>query len=107
MLGTCAIGIAAWGIRAWLRLQDQFLARLFERFHPSLGNQLINAVQLSQQATDTPVTEVLRLEAVARGRNAAAGAAVWPVVRSGVRVASIVAGFALLAWVCLKIGRAH
>jgi len=47
------------------------------------------------------VEEFLRLDAVARGRNAAAGVAVWPVVRRGVRAASIIAGVAVVAWLCL------
>src|SRR6516225_8551880 len=68
MGGLCVLGL---GIAQWRRFEEQRLARLFERAQPSLGNQLINAVQLANHTSSTRVEEFLRLEAVERGRKAA------------------------------------
>jgi hypothetical protein len=100
MGGLCVLGL---GIAQWRRFEEQRLARLFERAQPSLGNQLINAVQLANHTSSTRVEEFLRLEAVERGRKAAAGVEVWPAVRRDVRKAGIIAGLALAGWVCLLI----
>src|SRR5882762_1031535 len=59
LLGACAICVVGLGLWQWLRFEEQTLARLFEKVHPSLGNQLINAVQLSNHTSVTTVEEFL------------------------------------------------
>ncbi len=103
ILAGCALCVLALGIWQWRRLEDQRIARWFERSQPSLGNQLINAVQLSKHTSATTVEECLRLEALELGRKAAAGVPVWPVVRSAVRPVAILAGLVVLAWLCVLI----
>lgn len=98
-----ALGVVIFGVRHWQRFEEQRLARLFERAQPSLGNQLINAVQLARHTTSSPVEEFLRVEAVELGRRAAGGVAVWPAVRHGVRNTTTLAGIALAAWLCLLV----
>ena len=93
--------VVAWAIWRWRRFHEQRVARLFERTQPALGNRLINAVQLSQHTSAEAVEEFLRREAVKLGRQTAAGVAVWPAVRAGVKWAAGVAGLAVAAWLCL------
>jgi hypothetical protein len=103
VLAACALGVAALGIGEWRRMNEQRVARLFEKVHPNLGNRLINAVQLGQIQGSSQVQELLRREAVELGRNAAVDVAVWPVVRQRMRIALAMAGVALALWLCLLL----
>lgn len=103
LLAVCGLYVLGLGTWQWRRFEDQRLARLFERVQPSLGSQLINGVQLSQHTSATHVEEFLRLEAVELGRKAAARVTVWPAVRSGVELATGVAGLSLVAWLCFLV----
>lgn len=103
LLGACALSVVGLGIWQWRRFEEQRLARLFERVQPTLGNQLINAVQLSKHTSATNVEEFLRLEAVELGRKAATRVLVWPVVREGVRIATGFAVLCLVAWLCMFV----
>jgi hypothetical protein len=103
LLGACVLCVMGFGIWHWRRFEEQRLARLFERVQPTLGNQLINAVQLSKHTSTTNVEEFLRLEAVELGRKAAQGVAVWPAVQRGVKLASGIAGLAVAGWICLLL----
>ncbi|HTL15600.1 MAG TPA: hypothetical protein VL793_00105, partial [Patescibacteria group bacterium] len=60
VLGACALVILASAAAAWMKLDEYRLARWFERTRPSLGNQLVNAVQLSHQPGASLVQEFLR-----------------------------------------------
>lgn len=102
VLGIAALAVAGFGLWHWWQLEDQRLARLFERAEPSLGNQLINAVQLSRYASSSSIEEFLRLEAIELGRKASARVAVWPAVRRGLRPAAALASLVLAAW-CLLL----
>lgn len=103
VLAGCGALVVGWAIWHWQRFEEQRVARLFERVQPGLGNRLINAVQLSQHTSAEAVEEFLRREAVELGRKAAAGAAVWPAVRAGVKSAAGAAGLAMAAWLCLVL----
>jgi hypothetical protein len=103
LLGACALCVLGLGFWQWHRFEEQRLARLFERVQPALGNQLINAVQLSKHTSATKVEEFLRLEAVEVGRKAAAEVVIWPAVKQGVKVAASIAGLALVSWGCLLL----
>jgi len=103
VLAGCGAVVVGWAVWHWRRFEEQRVARLFERVQPGLGNRLINAVQLSQHTSAEAVEEFLRREAVELGRKAAAGAAVWPAVRAGVKSATGAAGLAVGAWLCLVL----
>ena len=103
LLGAGGLLVLALSVRQWRRLGEQRLALLFEGIQPSLGNQLINAVQLSKCSSSTVVEEFLRLESMELGRQAASGVAVWPAVRQGVGFAAGAAGVAMVAWLCLLV----
>jgi hypothetical protein len=103
VLAGCGVLVVAWAIWHWRRFEEQRVARLFEQTQPALGNRLINAVQLSQQASADAVGEVLRREAVELGRKTAAGVAVWPAVRADVKWAAGLAGLVVAAWLCLLL----
>jgi len=103
VLAGCGALVVGWAIWHWRRFEEQRVARLFERTEPALGNRLINAVQLSQHTGAEAVEEFLRREAVELGRKAAAGVAVWPAVRAGVKWAAGAAGFAVAAWLCFVL----
>jgi hypothetical protein len=98
MLAACALLVVMVGFWQWRGLEARRVARLLEQAQPSLGSRLINAVQLSEHASQSRVEEFLRLEAVELGRKAAANLAVWPAVRQRVKVAVIFAAAALFAW---------
>ena len=103
VLAACSIVVLIFAVWQWRRFEEQRLARLFEQVQPSLGNQLINAVQLAKETGSSNIEEFLRLEAVQLGRKAASGVAVWPVVRHGVRLGIAMTGLALAAWLCLLL----
>ena len=103
LFAGCSLVALIFGIWQWWRFEEQRLARLFERAQPSLGNQLINAVQLGKQTGSSNIEEFLRLEAVELGRKAADGVAVWPVMRQGVRIAAAMAGLAFAGWFFLLV----
>ena len=87
------IGFAGW---AWKRLNHERLARLLELAEPSLGNRLINAVQLSDAERPQPIAEFLRREAIDLGFDAARKTRTWPAIRRGFLSAAALAGTALL-----------
>ncbi len=104
VLGGCGLVLAVLALVNWLDLAEQRVARLVERAEPSLGNRLINAVQLSAQPAGGAVEECLRREAVELGRRAAEGAGVWPVVRRGVNRALGLMAVAGVLWLGLGVG---
>ncbi len=83
LLALGGLAVLTFGIWHRRQFEEQRLARLLERVQPSLGNQLINAVQLAKHTTSDRIEEFLRLEAVELGRRAAAGVAVWPAYAHG------------------------
>lgn len=101
LLGGCVVLLLAWGVWKWFGYEEERVALLLERAQPSLGNRLVNAVQLGRRTGNTGVEECLRLEAVELGRQAAAKALVWPVVKRGLHWGTAVAGAALAGWICL------
>lgn len=103
LIGMGALAVMIFGIWHWSRFEEQRLARLFERIQPTLGNQLINAVQLARHTASSHIEGFLRLEAVELGRRAAARVGVWPAVRHGVRSAATLAVVALSAWLVLVV----
>ncbi|PWU17993.1 MAG: hypothetical protein C5B50_10115 [Verrucomicrobia bacterium] len=98
-LSCILAGAANWRLG---KFEEERVARLFEKTNLALGNKLINAVQLSKASSSTAgVGELLRLEAIALGRKAAAGVTVWPAVRRGTKAAAWLAGAGFVAWVVL------
>lgn len=97
-LAGCAALVLSLGAWQWRRLEEGRVARLFERAEPSLGNRLINAVQLARRTGARGVEEYLRREAVALGRLTASQVLVWPAVRRGVCWAAAGVGVAAVAW---------
>jgi hypothetical protein len=102
-LGIAVALILGAGIWEWRRLTEARLARLFERANVSLGNRLINAVQLAQKPGGSAAEEYLRLEAVRLGRETANNLRVWPVMRRNIRRAGLFFCGALLAWAVLLL----
>ncbi|HHY84971.1 MAG TPA: hypothetical protein GYA07_05485 [Verrucomicrobia bacterium] len=91
-VGLAVLVVVAFGVRAGRRLTEGFVARLFERNNPALGNRLINAVQLAAAPAKTPIEEAFRRKAVALGAESAARLKAWPVVRSGLRAVCVALG---------------
>jgi len=98
LLAVAAGAVVGLGVWSWLRFTDPRLARSFELADPSLGNRLINAVQLAEQPGTTAAEQLLRNEAVELGRSTAANVQVWPMLRSGVQASAITLGLGLSAW---------
>ena len=103
VLALCAVAVLGGGFWGWRRVRESRLARFFERADSSLGNRLINAVQLAAQTTVSPVEECLRREAVELGRRAAVRVAVWPAVRAGLKAAAVLASVACAGWLALGL----
>ena len=103
LLLSLALAVLVWGLWTWRSFREEKLALYFERAQPGLGNQLINAVQLSKGAGSTAAQEFLRLEAIALGTKAASKVNVWPAVKSGVTLTAGFFGAALMGWVALAV----
>jgi hypothetical protein len=102
-LGIAIASVLGLGIWEWRRLTEPRLARLFERANVSLGNRLINAVQLAQKPGGSAAEEYLRLEAVRLGRETAHDLRTWPVMRRNIRIAGLFFCGAVLAWAVLLL----
>ena len=99
------VGLAlGMGLRDWQRLTESSIARRFEQADASLGNRLINAVQLARRKSAGAAEELFRLQSVELGQEAAAQLKVWPVMRGSVRRAGAWLAGVLLAWLVLLRG---
>ncbi len=98
LLALGAVLFVAAGFWQWRRLNERRVARFFERSDPSLGNRLVNAVDLAGHKSTSTVQEFLRLESLELGRRIAAELSVWPAVHLRIKLAASVAGLVLLAW---------
>ncbi len=103
LLGAAMAIALATGFWEWRRLTETRVARLFEQADVSLGNRLINAVQLAQKTSASATEELFRRAAVQLGRQAAAKLDVWPVMRNGLKRASTFLVCVLLAWMVLLL----
>ncbi len=103
LLAASALVVIGSGIWRWRSLVEARVARLFERAQPSLGNRLINAVQLSTHQSSGEIEEFLRQEAVDAGRRAAAEVPTWPAVRRGIQSALLIGSAVAIAWLCCAI----
>lgn len=103
LLLLALVGMCGLGLRENRRLTEVKVARLFETTDASLGNRLINAIQLAEQSPQSPTAEFLRREAVRLGEEAAAKQNAWRVARDGVlRAARALCGV-LALWLILII----
>jgi hypothetical protein len=100
-MGVLVLVGIVWLVVTWRQLTDARVARRFEAADPKLGTRLTNAVQLSGAESPNAIGEYLRREAVALGRQAAAGVAAGPVVRPGLVRAAVGAVLLTLAWAVL------
>ena len=103
LLGAAFLALLGAGFIEWRRLTEAKMARLFEQTDATLGNRLINAVQLAQKNAEAGAETYFRGEAIALGQRASKTLAVWPVVRRDIHKAGALAGGALLAWGLLLI----
>ena len=103
LLGAALMAALGAGWLEWRRLTEARLARLFEQTDSTLGNRLINAVQLAQKPPADGTEEFFQREAVALGRQTSKNLDPWPVVRSGLKRAGALLGGALLAWAVLLV----
>lgn len=101
LLGATVVAVLGSGFWEWRRLTESRVARQLEQADASLGNRLINAVQLAQKTGASAAEEFLRREAVELGRQSALRLNAWPVVRRGVRFAGVFLAGVLLAWAAL------
>ncbi len=88
MLPVLGAGLIARG-----RLNATRVARSCERHDPGLGTSLTNAVQLEVTTGRPGIEELLRRQAVARGRKRARRVPIWPLVRRSL----LAGGLAVLA----------
>ena len=100
-LAMGALAVVGIGVWEWRRLTENRLARLLESADASLGNRLINAVQLAGQPRPAPTEEFLRREAVELGRRAAASQTAWPILRRGVKRVVVFGAAVAVAWAAL------
>ena len=101
ILCGAVVAVLGGGFWEWRRLTEERLARMFERTDLTLGNRLINAVQLAQRPGKSATEECLRREAVESGGKAAAKLNAWPVSRRGIRRVSTLVACVFLVWVAL------
>lgn len=97
------VGVLGTGLLEKRRLSEARVARLFETSDASLGNRLINAIQLSEQTSPSATGEFLRREAVRLGIEAAVKQKSWPVMRRGVQRAAASLASALALWLLLAL----
>jgi hypothetical protein len=103
LLGVAVVAVLGAGFWEWRQLTESRVARQFEQADASLGNRLINAVQLAQKTSASAPEEFLRREAVELGRQSALKLNAWPVMRCGVRRAGVFLAGVLLAWAALLV----
>jgi 3-methyladenine DNA glycosylase Tag len=103
LLGVAIIAALGAGLLEWRRLTEARLARLLEQSDATLGNRLINAVQLAEESSASGTEEFFRREAVALGCQSAKNLVPWPVVRGGIKRAGGFFGSTLLAWIALML----
>jgi hypothetical protein len=103
LLVVAVVGVVAAGLLEKRRLSETRVARLFEANDASLGNRLINAIQLAEKTSEHPTGEFLRREAVRLGTEAAAKQKSWPVMRRSVQRVSIALASTLALWLLLAL----
>jgi hypothetical protein len=103
LLALGGLAVLAIGFAKARNLSQAHVARLFETSDASLGNRLINAVQLAEQNAANPTGEFLRQEAVRLGAEAAGRQNAWRVSRRGVQRAATALLGALALWLVLIV----
>lgn len=103
LLSLAVVAILCFGFFERRRFTDPKVARLLEKADTSLGNRLINAVQLAQQKCESPTGEFLRAEVVRIGQEAAAQQSAWRIMRGGIQGGARALGGVLALWLLLLI----
>jgi len=103
LLVIAVVGVIAAGLVEKRRLSEPHVARMFEASDTSLGNRLINAIQLAEKTSENPTGEFLRREAVRLGTEAAAKQKSWPVMRRGVQRVAVALAGTLTLWLFLVL----
>ncbi|MFW5845105.1 MAG: hypothetical protein ACOCXJ_02660, partial [Planctomycetota bacterium] len=101
-LGALLVALVLLGL-ALMRWRPRRLAVWCQGRRPGLGSSLSNAVELEGRVHSDPVTEHLRLAAVAQGRQAAAGLALLPLLRRSLLSVGSGCVLVLLAGLVLRV----